>query len=526
LHLIVVLAIFDLSDHIPHQSGECLEVKSDVQDLNELMLRRREELDALLKQGINPYPYEFNRTAFSKEILDSFGDDKPRRTVAIAGRIMSLRRMGKASFCHVQDSQGRIQVYLKRDDLGPMYDSFKLLDIGDIIGVEGFVFRTKMGEVSIHAETFILLAKTLRPLPIAKETKDEQGNIVVHDPFSDKELRYRQRYIDLVVNSNVRDVFIKRSKLVSAIRGHLDRQGYLEVETPILQPQYGGAFARPFITHHNALDVDLYLRIADELYLKRLIVGGFDGVYEFSKDFRNEGMDRSHNPEFTMLELYVAYKDYVWMMGLVEDLISRIAIALNGTTKVAIGGKEIDFTPPWKRITMYDAIKEHTGYSLRGKSEVELRKVARELHLEVAPTDNSGVIIDEIFSEKVEPHLIQPTFITDYPIEMSPLAKKHRSEPGLVERFEAICNGQELCNAFSELNDPLDQRARFEEQMKNRTRGVEEVQPLDEDFLRALEYGMPPTAGLGIGIDRMTMLMTGQESIRDVIFFPQMKPEK
>jgi lysyl-tRNA synthetase, class II len=370
------------------------------------------------------------------------------------------------------------------------------------------------------------LSKTLRPLPIPKETTDEQGNKTIHDPFSDKELRYRQRYVDLVVNPQVRDVFIKRSNIISTIRRLLNERGYLEVETPILQPQYGGAFARPFITHHNALDVDLFLRIADELYLKRLIVGGFDGVYEFSKDFRNEGMDKTHNPEFTMLEVYVAYRDYIWMMGLVEEIISQAALAINGSMKVKVGDREIDFTPPWKRITMYDAIHQFTGKMLRGKNDSQLRQIAKELHVEIGPADGIGAIIDETFSEKVEHELIQPTFITDYPVEMSPLAKRHRTEDGLVERFEAICNGQEICNAFSELNDPIDQRARFEEQMRRRAKGEEEVQPLDEDFLRALEYGMPPTAGLGIGIDRLTMLLTGMDSIRDVIFFPQMKPEK
>jgi len=503
-----------------------LEVKSNQLDFNDQMLRRREELETLKKHGVNPYPYSFNRTAFSKEIIESFDDHAPQRAVAVAGRILSLRKMGKASFCHIVDSQGRIQIYLKKDDLGEIYDAFRLMDIGDIIGVEGYVFRTKMGEISIHAQKLELLAKSLRPLPIAKETKDEQGNIVVHDPFSDKELRYRQRYVDLVVNPHVKDVFLKRMKITSTIRNYFDSLGFLEVETPILQPQYGGAFARPFITHHNALDIDLYLRIANELYLKRLIVGGFDGVYEFARDFRNEGMDRTHNPEFTMLEVYIAYKDYIWMMEMVEQMVSKVAMAINGSMKVKLGDQEIDFTPPWKRITMFNAIKQLTGRDLRGKSEDELRKVAKELHVEVLPGSGAGPIIDEIFSEKVEHHLIQPTFITDYPIEMSPLAKRHRSEPGLVERFEAIINGQEICNAFSELNDPLDQRARFEEQMRARARGQEEVQPLDEDFLRALEYGMPPTAGLGVGIDRLTMLLTGQDSIRDVIFFPQMKPEK
>jgi lysyl-tRNA synthetase, class II len=503
-----------------------VEQQTDAHELNELMKRRREEHDALRNAGINPYPYSFDRNAYSREIVESFKDDQPQRDVAIAGRIMSLRRMGKASFFHLEDPQGRIQVYLRKDDIGPSYDTFKLLDIGDIVGVEGFVFRTKMGEISVHARSLTLLAKSLRPLPIAKEKVDEQGNKTVYDPFSDKELRYRQRYVDLVVNPQVREVFIKRSKILSTIRRVLDERGYLEVETPVLQPQYGGAFARPFITHHNALDVDLYLRIADELYLKRLIVGGYEGVYEFAKDFRNEGMDRTHNPEFTMLEVYVALKDYVWMMGLVEEMISQVAQAVNGSLKVQHGSHEIDFTPPWKRLTMFDAIKEYTGVDIRGMDEAALRAATKSLHVEVEPTAGAGTIIDEIFSEKVEHHLIQPTFITDYPLSMSPLAKRHRSEEGLVERFEAYCNGQEICNAFSELNDPLDQRARFEEQMRNRARGEEEIQPLDEDFLRALEYGMPPTAGLGIGVDRLTMLMTGRDSIRDVIFFPQMKPEK
>jgi lysyl-tRNA synthetase, class II len=499
--------------------------ESEHEDLNVLMLRRREELDHLTKLGINPYPYEFSRDAFSSEIIEQFRDEAPQRTVAIAGRIMSIRRMGKASFCHIQDSQGRIQTYMKRDDLGAVYDAFKLMDIGDIIGVKGYVFRTKMGEVSIHASELTLLAKSLRPLPIVKEKIDEHGNKSIYDSFSDKELRYRQRYVDLSVNEEVRKVFVKRAKLISAIRKFLDERGYLEVETPVLQPIYGGASARPFVTHHNALDVKLYMRIADELYLKRLIVGGYDGVYEISKDFRNEGMDRTHNPEFTMMELYVAYKDYYWMMSLVEELVSIVASAVHGSPIVKLGNHEINFTPPWKRISMFDVIKEYTGKDLRGKEEAELRKIAKELQIEIDPKIGAGGIIDEIFGEKVEPHLIQPTFITDYPLEMSPLAKKHRTESGLVERFEAIVNGKELCNAFSELNDPIDQRARFEEQMKLRERGDEEAQVLDEDFLRALEYGMPPTTGLGIGIDRLTMLLTNQDSIRDVIFFPQMKPE-
>ena len=496
------------------------------EDMNVLMVRRREELDHLKQMGINPYPALFERKNFSKEIIESFKDDSPQRTVSVAGRVMTLRRMGKASFCHLQDSGGKIQIYLRKDDLGQVYDAFKLMDIGDIIGVVGFVFRTKTGEVSVHAQKLELLAKSLRPLPVVKDKEDEQGNKIVYDPFSDKELRYRQRYVDLAVNPDVRDAFVKRARLISAIRSFFDKRNYLEVETPILQPVYGGASARPFVTHHNALDIDLFLRIADELYLKRLIVGGFDGVYEIAKDFRNEGMDRSHNPEFTMLELYVAYKDYRWMMDLVEELITNVAAGVNGRMIAYAGKKEIDLTPPWKRISMFDAITEYTGRTLRGKSEQELRSIAKDMHLEVEAGMGVGAIIDLVFGERVEPNLIQPTFITDYPVELSPLAKKHRSEEGLVERFELIVNGQEVCNAFSELNDPLDQKARFEDQMKLRARGDEDAQVMDEDYLRALEYGMPPAAGLGIGIDRLTMLITGQESIRDVILFPQMKPEK
>jgi len=505
--------------------NEQIHDNSEQQELNDLMLRRREELQRLLDMNVNPYAYEFPRNAFSQEIIESYNENEPPRTVAVAGRIMSLRRMGKASFCHIQDSRGKIQIYLKKDDLGQMYDAFKLMDIGDIIGVEGFVFRTKMGEITIHAQKLELLAKSLRPLPVVKEKLDEHGNKIVYDPFSDKELRYRQRYVDLIVNPDVRQVFLKRAKIINAIRKFCDERGYLEVETPILQPLYGGASARPFITHHNALDIDLFLRIADELYLKRLIVGGFDGVYEIGKDFRNEGMDRAHNPEFTMFEVYVPYKDYQWMMSFVEELISTVALAVNGSTRVNIDGREIDFTPPWNRFSMFEAIKEFTGKNIEGASENELRAIVKELNIEVEPSAGSGTIIDEIFSEKVEPLLLQPTFITDYPIEMSPLAKKHRAKPGVVERFELIVNGKELCNAFSELNDPIDQRARFEEQMKLRARGDQEAQVLDEDYIRALEYGMPPTAGLGIGVDRLTMLLTNQESIRDVILFPQMKPE-
>lgn len=500
--------------------------KEYLEELNALVVRRREELEALRKLGIEPYPYEYDRNAFSKQIIAAFTDDAPRSLVSVAGRIMSLRRMGKASFCHLQDSEGKIQIYLKKDDLGGMYDAFRLLDIGDIIGVKGYVFRTKMGEVSVHAQELKLLAKSLRPLPVVKEKVDETGRKTVFDPFGDKELRYRQRYVDLVVNPSVREALAKRTVIIRTMRRFLDERNYLEVETPVLQPLYGGASARPFVTHHNTLDIGLYLRIADELYLKRLIVGGYDGVYEIAKDFRNEGMDRTHNPEFTMLELYVAYRDYKWMMELVEQLIHAVALAVNGSPRVSLGGVEIDFTPPWKRLTMFDAIHDFTGRNVRAKSEKDLRSAAKDLHVDIGDSAGAGKIIDEIFSVKVQPHLVQPVFILDYPVEMSPLAKKHRTEEGLVERFEGLVNGQEICNAFSELNDPLEQRARFLEQVRLKERGDEEAQAFDEDFLRALEHGMPPTAGLGIGVDRLTMLLTGQDSIRDVIFFPQMKPEK
>ncbi len=510
---------------MPEHQNEQISAPSHPDDINELMKRRREELEELKRRNVNPYPYEFARTHYSQDIITGFRDDAPQQSVAVAGRIMSIRRMGKASFCHLQDAQGRIQVYLKKDDIGDSYEHFKLLDIGDIIGITGYVFRTKMGEVSVHAQSCTLLAKSLRPLPVVKEKVDEQGNKHIYDPFSDKELRYRQRYVDLIVNPAVREVFVKRTRIMNAIRKFFDARGYLEVETPILQPIYGGAFARPFITHHNALDIDLYLRIADELYLKRLIVGGFDAVYEFSKDFRNEGMDRSHNPEFTMLEIYVAFKDYRWMMDLVEQMVSVAAQEVNGSMQCTVGENSIDFTPPWKRLTMAEAILQYTGKNIRGASEDDMKRIMKELHLDYEPGMNTGNMIDEVFSAFVEPKLIQPTFITDYPVEMSPLAKRHRSEPGLVERFEVIVNRHELCNAFSELNDPIDQRLRFEEQMKLKAKGDEEAQVLDEDYLRALEYGMPPTAGLGIGIDRLAMVLTNQDSIRDVLLFPQMKPE-
>lgn len=501
------------------------EQPSTADETSDLIRRRLEELAHLKEQGIDPYPYAFEVNASSREILSSFQDEETKRTVSIAGRIMTVRKMGKASFMHIQDSEGRIQLYLRKDDLAN-YDTLKLLDIGDIIGVTGFVFRTKMGEVSVHAESLTLLAKSLRPLPIAKEKTDDAGNKIIFDQFADKELRYRKRALDLIVNPSVRDVFVKRSLLVREIRNFLDARGYLEVETPVLQSLYGGAAARPFITHHHALDIDLYLRIADELYLKRLIVGGFNGVYEIAKDFRNEGMDRSHNPEFTMLELYVPYKDYLWMMELVEHMLSSVCSTINGSFKAIIAGKELDFTPPFARMTMLDSIAAYTKLNLRGLSESELRQVATQLHVELEAGFGAGKIIDEIFSVHVQPHLMQPTFITDYPLEMSPLAKKHRSEEGLVERFELFINGQEIANAFSELNDPIDQRERFEEQARLRARGDDEAMTFDEDFIEALEYGMPPTAGLGIGIDRLTILLTGAESIRDVILFPTMRPEK
>jgi lysyl-tRNA synthetase, class II len=500
--------------------------------LTEQEILRRQKSEELIKLGINPYPADlWEMSVTSKEISEEFEknpETEKLKSLSFAGRIMSVRDMGKASFAVLQDSQGKIQIYVRRDDVCPgedksLYDQVwkKLLDIGDIIGVKGFVFRTKMGEISIHVTEFKLLTKSLRPLPMVKEDADGK----IHDAFTDPEMRYRQRYVDLIVNPQVREVFRKRTRLVNTMRNYLDEKGYLEVETPILQPLYGGAAARPFKTHHNTLDMTLYLRIANELYLKRLIVGGYDGVYEFSKDFRNEGMDRTHNPEFTQVELYVAYKDYEWMMNLVEEMIEKVALDLHGTTEVKVGEQTINFKRPWKRFTMYEAILHFTGADISEMDETAMRNAAKEMGVEPDATMGRGKIIDEIFGEKCEPNLIQPTFITDYPVEMSPLAKKHRSKPGLVERFEAICNSKEICNAFSELNDPIDQRKRFEEQLALGLRGDEEAMQLDEDFLRAIEYGMPPTAGLGIGIDRLTMIMTNQPSIQDVLFFPQMRAE-
>ncbi len=496
---------------------------------------RRQSKEELEKLGINPYPADlFEVNASAKEILENYERQKSDyRQISIAGRIMSRRIMGSAAFAELQDETGRVQIYVRRDDICPgedktLYNTVfkKLLDIGDIIGVKGYGFTTQTGEISIHVTALTVLAKSLRPLPIVKETVDEQGNVIRHDAFNDPEQRYRQRYVDLVVNPHVREAFVKRTKLVNSMREYLNAKDYLEVETPILQPLYGGAAARPFKTHHNTLDMTLYLRIANELYLKRLIVGGFKGVYEFSKDFRNEGMSRFHNPEFTQIELYVAYKDYNWMMDLVEEMVEKVALDLHGTTKVKVGENTIDFQRPWKRFTMFEAIKHFTKVDISDMDEAQLRNTCKDLHVPFDDTMGKGKLIDQIFGEKCEPNLIQPTFITDYPVEMSPLAKKHRSKPGLVERFEAICNSKEIANSFSELNDPIDQRKRFEDQLELGLRGDEEAMTLDEDFLRALEYGMPPTAGLGIGIDRLSMIMTNSPSIQDVLFFPQMRPEQ
>ncbi len=495
-----------------------------MEDVNQLVKVRKEKLQQLYDEGINPYPYSFDRSHQSAEVVANF-EQLEGKEVAVSGRIMAVRKMGKASFCHIQDMQGRIQLYIARDVVGTdRYALFKSLDIGDFIGVKGTVKKTKTGEVSVFASSLELLSKSIRPLPIAKE-KIEDGKKIIYDQFADKELRYRQRYVDLVVNPHVKDVFVKRSKIITAMRDFLNKHDFLEVETPVLQPIYGGAAARPFKTHHNTLDMTLYLRIANELYLKRLIVGGFDRVYEFAKDFRNEGIDRFHNPEFTQVELYVAYKDYNWMMEFVEQMFNHIAMEVHGTSKIEFAGHQIDLAPPWTRLPILEAIEKYTGKDVSSLDEAKLRKIAEELNVELSPDMGAAKIVDEIFGEYVEPKLIQPVFIIDHPVEMSPLAKKHRSKPGLVERFEPIIGGKEIGNSFSELNDPIDQRRRFEDQMKLRDRGDEEAQVLDEDFLRAIEYGMPPTAGLGIGIDRLTMLMTNQSSIRDVLFFPQMRPE-
>lgn len=499
--------------------------------LSEQEIIRREKLEELKKLGVDPYPaplYPVNETArhikagYSEATKETFSD------ICIAGRVMSMRDMGKAGFALLQDSTGRIQLYIRRDDICPgedktLYNTVwkKLLDIGDIIGVKGFVFITRTGEISVHVREFVLLSKSLRPLPVVKEKEGE-----TFDAVTDPEFRYRQRYADLIINPEAKYTFEKITRLKNAIRDFLNNEGALEVDTPVLQSIPGGAAARPFITHHNALDIPLYLRIANELFLKRLIVGGFDWVYEFSRNFRNEGMDRTHNPEFTILEFYVAFKDYLWMMETTEQMLESVALKVNGSTRVESGGKEIDFKAPYKRISIYDAILEQTGQDLNGKSETEIREIAKQLHLPVDESMGKGKMIDIIFGEKCEASFIQPTFIIDYPVEMSPLTKKHRTKPGLVERFELIINGKEIANAYSELNDPIDQRERFEDQHRLMERGDDEAMFIDDDFLRALEYGMPPTSGIGIGIDRLAMLLTGLVSIQDVLFFPQMRPEK
>ena len=501
----------------------------NVLELSEQEIIRRNSMNELRAMGIEPYPAaEYVTNAFSTDIKAEFNDDAEPRQVSVAGRIMSRRIMGKASFIELQDSKGRIQVYITRDDICPdedkeMYNTVfkRLLDLGDFIGIEGFVFRTQMGEISIHAKKLTVLAKSIKPLPIVKY-KDG----VAYDSFEDPELRYRQRYVDLIVNDGVKEKFLKRATVIKTMRAVLDEAGYTEVETPILQSIPGGASARPFITHHNSLDMDLYLRIATELYLKRLIVGGFEGVYEIGKNFRNEGMDKNHNPEFTCMELYVQYKDYNWMMSFTEKLLERICIAVNGCTETEIDGKTISFKAPYRRLPILEAIKEKTGYDLEGKSEDEIRQACKELNMEIDDTMGKGKLIDEIFGEFCEGTFIQPTFITDYPVEMSPLTKMHRSKPGLTERFELMVNGKELANAYSELNDPIDQEERFKDQLRLSEKGDDEAMFIDQDFLKALQYGMPPTSGIGIGIDRLTMLMTGQAFIQEVLFFPQMRPEK
>ena len=502
--------------------------------LSEQELLRRKSREELIAMGVDPYPAEtFEVNVTANHIKKNF-DSRPNdfANLSIAGRLMSKRVMGSASFAEIQDSSSRIQIYIRRDDICEGEDKTryneifkKKMDIGDIVGIKGYAFKTEVGEISIHVTDLKLLSKSLKPLPVVKEVTDDKGNKKTYDAFTDPEQRYRQRYLDLIVNPEIRQTFIQRTKLINSIRAFLTNRGYLEVETPILQPIHGGAAARPFRTYHNTLDMTLYLRIADELYLKRLIVGGYDGVFEFAKDFRNEGMSRFHNPEFTLMELYVAYKDYHWMMDAMEEMIEKVAIELHGNTKVQVSEHVIDFKRPWKRFTMFEAIKHFTDIDIAEMDEEELRKIAKKLEVPLDEAMAKGKIIDEIFGAKCEPLLIQPTFITDYPIEMSPLTKKHRSKEGLVERFEAICNGKEIMNAYSEINDPIDQRERFEEQLELGKRGDDEAMKLDEDFLRALEFGMPPTAGVGIGIDRLSMIMTNSNSIQDVIFFPQMRPE-
>ena len=502
--------------------------------LSEQEEQRRKSREEIIDLGIDPYPSEtFDINTNSQEIKDDFDEKKKNfQDVSISGRIMSRRVMGSASFAEIQDSKGKIQIYVRRDDIcegddKTLYNTIfkKKLDLGDIIGITGYVFKTQMGETTIHVTSLKVLSKSVRPLPVVKETTDEEGDSTKYDVFSNKELKYRRRYIDLIVNPESREIFRKRSAIINEIRNVLNENNFLEVETPILQPIYGGASARPFKTHHNTLDIPLYLRIANELYLKRLIVGGFDGVYEFAKDFRNEGMSRFHNPEFTQCEFYVAYKDYVWMMDFIEDMFKRIVKKVCGSTKVSCGENKIDFEKKWERYSMYEAIEKFTSVDVSEMDEGSIRKVCKDMNVKVDKSMGRGKLIDEIFGEKCEPNLIQPTYITDYPIEMSPLAKKHRDKDGLVERFELICNGKEICNAFSEINDPIDQRERFEEQVKLGNRGDDEAMVLDEDYLTALEYGMPPTAGIGIGIDRLTMILTDSDSIQDVLFFPQMKPD-